>query len=55
MKKVKYNGQLDGVIVMIPSAPLVVNKDDVIDVPDDFFNGNFDDVIDVAPVTKSSK
>jgi hypothetical protein len=53
MKKVKYVGQIDGVIVMLPQAPVVVNFGDVIDVPDDFINANFEDY--VAPTVDTSK
>lgn len=56
MKKVKYVGQQDGVIVMLPESPVVVNNGDVIDVMDDFSNANFEDFVEAAPApTKTSK
>jgi hypothetical protein len=51
MKKVKYVGQQDDMIVMLPEAPVVVKNGDVIEVPDDFFNANFEEVVE----KKSSK
>jgi hypothetical protein len=55
MKKVKYVGQIDGVIVMLPGSPVVVNFGDVIEVPDDFNNANFEDYVEPVSTSKSSK
>lgn len=55
MKKVKYVGQNGDTTVMLPGAPVDVKYGDVIDVPDDFFNANFEDVVEDEPKTKSSK
>lgn len=53
MKSVKYVGELGA---DLPSLGLFVVKNDVIDVPDDFENGLFEDVVTVntAP-TKQPK
>jgi hypothetical protein len=55
MKKVKYAGQIDGVIVMLEGAPVEVKNGDVIEVPDDFNNANFEDVVEEVKQTKTSK
>jgi hypothetical protein len=43
MKKVRYTGDLEATI---PMLNLTVNSGDVIDVPDDFANGNFEPVVE---------
>jgi hypothetical protein len=53
MKKVKFIGRNGDMIVMLPGAPVDVKFGDVIDVPDDFNNVNFEDVVEDKP--KSSK
>lgn len=53
-RKVKYVGQLDEVIVMLPGNHVVVKYGDVIPVPDDFNNANFEDVKDVVEEEKPS-
>jgi hypothetical protein len=57
MRKVKYVGQIDGIIVLLPDAPVEVNYGDVIEVPDNFSNANFEDVVEVVEEkqTKTSK
>jgi hypothetical protein len=55
MRKVKYVGQIDGIIVMLPEAPVEVKYGDVIEVPDDFSNANFEDVVEEVKQTKTSK
>lgn len=55
MKKVQYVGQLDGVILMLEGNPTVVNFGDVVDVPDDFSNANFEDYVEPVSTSKSSK
>jgi hypothetical protein len=55
MRKVKYVGQIDGIIVLLPDAPVEVNYGDVIEVPDNFSNANFEDVVEEVKQTKTSK
>jgi hypothetical protein len=43
LKKVKYVGDVE---VVIPTLGLVVNKDDVIEVDDSFYNAQFEDVVE---------
>lgn len=50
MKKVKYNGDLEA---LIPTLSVVVKKGDIIEVPDDFFNVDFEEVKDNAEDAKS--
>lgn len=50
MKKVKYNGTLKA---LVPTLNLEVNPGDVIDVPDDFVNTQFEEVTS-KPTSKSS-
>lgn len=47
MKKVKYNGHVEPVILY--SYGKIVNKDDVVDVEDDFVNAQFSDVVEEKP------
>ena len=46
MKKVKFISRNGDMIVMLPGAPVDVKYGDVIDVPDDFNNANFEDVVE---------
>lgn len=47
MKKVQYMGELEKIL---PTLGLTVNKGDVVEVPDDFFNAEFQEVKEkVAP------
>lgn len=56
MKKVKYVSRNGDTIVMLPGNPVDVKFGDVIDVPDDFNNANFEDVVEDEPKqSKSSK
>lgn len=50
MKKVKYVGGFD---VILPSIPASAKPGEVIDVPDDFYNVNFEPVIE--PNSKNKK
>jgi hypothetical protein len=53
VKQVKYVGELDA---DLPSLGLFVVKNDVIDVPDDFENGLFQDAVTAIPApTKQPK
>jgi hypothetical protein len=56
MRKVKYVGQMDGIILMLEGNPIIVNNGDQVDVPDDFSNTNFEDVVvEKVTATKTSK
>lgn len=52
MKKVKYNGENE---VVLYSYGIIVNKDDVIEVEDDFFNAQFSDVVEKPQKDGGSK
>lgn len=52
MKKVVYKGDIE---VIIPSLGILVKQGDVIDVPDDFLNGQFEDVKEKKEVKEENK
>lgn len=52
MKKVKYVGQVD-VFFVIGDNHYEVKQGDILEVPADFLNANFEDVVEKAP--KESK